>query len=91
MSPVEVEGGSHERWAPSADLLILMAEGAPGNPGRHVLKAEIYAERKHTLVKCETTSICRFEQIKGVPVLRRRLLMLLFSVMVNSKKFSDFL
>jgi hypothetical protein len=41
MSPVEVDGGSQERCAPSADLLILMAEGAPGNPGRHVLKAEI--------------------------------------------------
>ena len=31
----EVQGG----LAPT--LLILMAEGAPGNPGRHVLKAEI--------------------------------------------------
>ena len=41
MSPVEVEGGSQERWAPSADLLILIADGAPGKPGKQVLKAEI--------------------------------------------------
>ena len=40
MSPVEVEGGSHERWAPSPDLEILIAEGAPGKPGRHVLNAD---------------------------------------------------
>ncbi len=40
MSPVEVDGGSHERWAPSPDLDTLMADGAPGKPGRHVLKAD---------------------------------------------------
>ena len=40
MSPAALWGGSQERWAPSWDLLILMAEGAPGNPGRHVLKAD---------------------------------------------------
>ena len=41
MSPVLVEGGSQLKWAPSVDFEILMAEGAPGKPGRHVLKAEI--------------------------------------------------
>ena len=40
MSPVEVEGGSHEMWAPSPAFEILMADGAPGNPGRQVLKAD---------------------------------------------------
>ena len=39
ISPVEVEGGSHDKWAPSGLLEILIAEGAPGKPGRHVLKA----------------------------------------------------
>lgn len=33
-------GGSQDRCAPSTDLEILMAEGAPGNPGKHVLKDE---------------------------------------------------
>ena len=41
ISPVLVEGGSQDKCAPSADLLILIAEGAPGKPGKHVLKAEI--------------------------------------------------
>ena len=40
ISPVEVEGGSQERCAPSTDLEILMADGAPGKPGRHVLNAD---------------------------------------------------
>lgn len=30
-------GASHDKWAPSADLLIFMADGAPGNPGKQVL------------------------------------------------------
>ena len=41
MSPVLVLGGSQLRWAPSVDFEILIADGAPGKPGRHVLKAEI--------------------------------------------------
>ena len=41
MSPVLVLGGSQLRCAPSVDFEILMADGAPGNPGRQVLKAEI--------------------------------------------------
>ena len=45
MSPVEVEGGSHERWAPSPDLEILIAEGAPGKPGRHVLNADTWQHK----------------------------------------------
>lgn len=40
MSPFEVEGGSHETCAPSLVFEIFMADGAPGYPGRHVLKAE---------------------------------------------------
>ena len=32
MSPVLVLGGSQLRWAPSVDLEILMALGAPGKP-----------------------------------------------------------
>ena len=40
ISPVEVEGGSQERCAPSTDFEILMADGAPGKPGRHVLNAD---------------------------------------------------
>ena len=45
MSPVEVEGGSHERWAPSPDFEILIAEGAPGKPGRHVLNADTWQHK----------------------------------------------
>lgn len=36
-------GGSHDRCAPSGDLEILIADGAPGKPGRHVLNDEHYA------------------------------------------------
>ena len=52
MSPVLVLGGSQLRCAPSVDLEILMAEGAPGKPGRHVLNAEIsdHAPRPHALM-----------------------------------------
>merc|ERR1719357_362949 len=39
--PDVTEGGSQVRWAPSGLLLILMAQGAPGNPGRQVLNADI--------------------------------------------------
>lgn len=38
--PEEEEGGSHERCAPSTDLEIFMADGAPGKPGKQVLKAD---------------------------------------------------
>ena len=41
ISPVLVEGGSQLRCAPSVDLDILIAEGAPGKPGKQVLNAEI--------------------------------------------------
>ena len=41
ISPVLVEGGSQLRCAPSVDLDILIADGAPGKPGRQVLKADI--------------------------------------------------
>lgn len=37
MSPVVDGGGSQERCAPSGDFEILIADGAPGNPGRQVL------------------------------------------------------
>ena len=52
MSPVDVEGGSHERCAPSPDLEILIAEGAPGKPGRHVLNADTSDQppRPHALM-----------------------------------------
>jgi hypothetical protein len=52
MSPVDVEGGSHDKWAPSGDFEILMAEGAPGNPGRQVLKAltSDQAPRPHAFI-----------------------------------------
>lgn len=37
MSPSVLGGASHDKCAPSVDFEILMADGAPGNPGRHVL------------------------------------------------------
>lgn len=37
-------GGSHERCAPSDDFEILIPDGAPGNPGRHVLNDEGWKE-----------------------------------------------
>lgn len=33
-------GGSHDKCAPSGDFEILIADGAPGKPGRHVLNDE---------------------------------------------------
>lgn len=42
--PEDEEGGSHERWAPSTDLEIFMADGAPGNPGKQVLKADTWTQ-----------------------------------------------
>lgn len=44
ISPCAALGGSQDKCAPSVDLAILMADGAPGKPGRHVLKAETYKE-----------------------------------------------
>lgn len=35
-------GGSHDRCAPSTDFDILMADGAPGKPGKQVLNADSY-------------------------------------------------
>lgn len=49
--PEEEDGGSQDKWAPSADLDILMADGAPGNPGRQVLNADTY-QQIHNLT-CE--------------------------------------
>ncbi len=47
MSPkVLLLGGSHEIKAPSKAFEIFMADGAPGNPGRHVLKAATYQKIK---------------------------------------------
>lgn len=42
MSPYELFGGSHEIRAPSKALDILIEDGAPGKPGKHVLNAETY-------------------------------------------------
>ncbi|KAK2194273.1 hypothetical protein NP493_1g10012 [Ridgeia piscesae] len=39
--PAVFWGGSQDKCAPSGLLLILIADGAPGKPGRHVLNAEI--------------------------------------------------
>lgn len=39
MTPDAIGGGSHDRCAPSVVLAILMADGAPGKPGKDVLKA----------------------------------------------------
>lgn len=33
-------GGSHDKCAPSGDFEILIADGAPGKPGRQVLNDE---------------------------------------------------
>lgn len=38
ISPCVDGGGSQLKWAPSPLFVILMADGAPGKPGRHVLK-----------------------------------------------------
>lgn len=35
-------GGSHDKCAPSTDLDILIADGAPGKPGKQVLNADSY-------------------------------------------------
>lgn len=35
-------GGSHDKCAPSGDFEILIADGAPGYPGKHVLNDEAY-------------------------------------------------
>lgn len=37
ISPGRAGGGSHDKCAPSGDFDILMADGAPGKPGKHVL------------------------------------------------------
>ena len=42
MSPVLVLGGSQLRWAPSVDLEILMALGAPGKPEGRVSLSSRY-------------------------------------------------
>lgn len=37
--PDELGGGSHDKWAPSDDLDILIDDGAPGYPGLMPLNA----------------------------------------------------
>jgi len=49
ISPKELCGGSQLITAPSLTLEILIEQGAPGNPGRHVLNAEICEDIKNTL------------------------------------------
>uniref|UniRef100_A0A182M1T8 Peptidase M24 domain-containing protein n=1 Tax=Anopheles culicifacies TaxID=139723 RepID=A0A182M1T8_9DIPT len=52
ISPVVDGGGSHERCAPSGDLEILIADGAPGKPGKHVLNgvASLHSPRPQLLM-----------------------------------------
>lgn len=37
MTPLMFDGASHEMDAPSADLLILIPDGAPGNPKTKII------------------------------------------------------
>ena len=50
--PFVLDGGAQDIDAPSAVLLILMADGAPGKPGRQVLNAETSENgpRPHSLM-----------------------------------------
>jgi len=52
MIPFVLAGGSHDIEAPSTVLLIFMADGAPGKPGRQVLKADTSEKgpRPHSLM-----------------------------------------
>jgi hypothetical protein len=43
-------GGSHDKCAPSGDFEIFIADGAPGNPGRQVLKGAGYKKRQLLLI-----------------------------------------
>jgi hypothetical protein len=53
MSPWVDGGGSHDKCAPSGDFEILMADGAPGNPGKQVLNG----------AGCKKTMLLHFLQI----------------------------
>ena len=40
ITPLVLAGGSHDMDAPSVVLLIFIADGAPGKPGKQVLNAD---------------------------------------------------